>query len=333
MEKELIEKWLICKQEANCTFADNFQYENHSLLKGNTLFLSKLDIWEDFIVAIFLLTVGVASIVLNGLVMYLCIRKVKKLVSCDFYILNLAIIDIVMPVFGFPFTIYSSLNHKWMFEEIFCAAYGFICFFCGVVSITTLAVISYVRYLKVCGVKRGDTILLHPKTSLIGIYCYASFWALLPIFRVGAYGPEPYGTSCTLAWKGYPVFVTFFLFGCVLLPVVIMNLSYAKIIWTSKMAQRRVSVEARKSGPALKKRDAFLIKMTFCMCVAFVGLWCPYAVVSLWTAYGGEGEVPVRLTLFAVLLAKLSTVVNPILYFMLNKKFRPFLKKTFCNKS
>ncbi|CAG2254619.1 OPN5 [Mytilus edulis] len=200
MEKELIEKWLICKQEANCTFADNFQYENNSLLKGNTLFLSKLDIWEDFIVAIFLLTVV-------------------------------------------------------------CAAYGFICFFCGVVSITTLAVISYVRYLKVCGVKRGDTILLHPKTSLIGIYCYAGFWALLPIFRVGAYGPEPYGTSCTLAWKGYPVFVTFFLFGCVLLPVVIMNLSYAKIIWTSKMAQRRVSVEARKSGPTLKKRDAFLIKV------------------------------------------------------------------------
>lgn len=58
MEKELIEKWLICKQEVNCTFADNFQYENNSLLKGNTFFLSKLDIWEDFIVAIFLLTVG-----------------------------------------------------------------------------------------------------------------------------------------------------------------------------------------------------------------------------------------------------------------------------------
>ncbi|XP_052083740.1 opsin-5-like [Mytilus californianus] len=329
MEKELIKKWLICKNEANCTFDENFLYENNTLLKVNTSFLSKLDIWQDFIVAIFLLTVGVASTVLNGLVVYVCIRKVKTLVSCDVYILNLAIIDMIMPVFGFPLTIYSSLNHQWMFDKVFCAAYGFICFFCGVVSIATLAVISYARYIKVCGVKRGDSILLHTKASLICIYCYAGFWALLPLFGVGAYGPEPYGTSCTLAWQGYPIFVTFFLIGCVLLPVVIMNLSYGKIIWTTKKARRKASVGTRKSGPTLKKRDAFFIKMTFSMCVGFVGLWCPYAVVSLWTAYGCEGEVPVRLTLVAVLFAKLSTIINPILYVMLNKKFRPFLKKMF----
>lgn len=69
--------------------------------------------------------------------------------------------------------------------------------------------------------------------------------------------------------------------------------------------------------------------MTLTMCIGFVGLWSPYAVVSLWTAYGCKGEVPVRITLIAVLFAKLSTVVNPLIYFMLNKKFRPILKKYF----
>ena len=60
---------------------------------------------------------GLASTILNGLVVYVCIRKMKSLVSCDFYILNLAIIDILMPVFGFPLTIYSSMNHKWVVGE------------------------------------------------------------------------------------------------------------------------------------------------------------------------------------------------------------------------
>lgn len=63
------------------------------------------------------------------------------------------------------------------------------------------------------------------------------------------------------------------------------------------------------------------------MCVGFVGLWSPYAVVSLWTAYGRKGEVPIRITLMSVLLAKLSTIVNPLVYFMLNKKFRPIVRK------
>ena len=41
------------------------------------------------------------------------------------------------------------------FLFLVCVAYGFIGFFCGVVSIATLAAISYARYIKVCGVKHG----------------------------------------------------------------------------------------------------------------------------------------------------------------------------------
>lgn len=49
---------------------------------------------------------------------------------------------------------------KTMFLKIFfyfsvCAGYGFLGFFCGVVSIATLTAISYARYLKVCGVRYG----------------------------------------------------------------------------------------------------------------------------------------------------------------------------------
>ena len=56
--------------------------------------------------------------------------------------------------------------------------------------------------------------------------------------------------------------------------------------------------------------------------------WMPYAVVSMWTAYGDISMLPIRLTVGAVLLAKTSTVVNPVIYFLLSNKFRPLLKRS-----
>lgn len=231
-----------------------------------------------------------------------------------------------MPVLGFPMTIYSSFVHQWVIGKFLCAAYGFIGFFTGVVSIATLAAISYTRYIKVCSIGHADTILKNTKALIFGIYVYATFWACLPVFGVSGYGPESYGTSCTLEWEGHQVFVTFFLILCVIIPVIVMKVSYGKIVIHIRSSRRRTNRNIANVGAACKKRDFYLIKMTFTMCIGFVVLWLPYAVVSLWTAYGRSGDVPVRITLLAVLVAKLSTVVNPLLYFMFNTKYRPIIK-------
>lgn len=108
----------------------------------------------------------------------------------------------------------------------------------------------------------AEVLLLHTKSSILGIYCYATFWAFLPVFGVGAYGPEPYGTSCTLAWHGHEIFVTFFLIACVLLPVIVMNVSYGRILWHIKMNRRRTKRSVSNMGMSVKKKDTYLIKVT-----------------------------------------------------------------------
>lgn len=67
--------------------------------------------------------------------------------------------------------------------------------------------------------------------------------------------------------------------------------------------------------------------MTFVMCFGFIGLWAPYAVIGLVSAFGKKSDIPVRLSLVTVLLAKLSTILNPVVYFMLNRHYRPLLRK------
>ena len=73
----------------------------------------------------------------------------------------------------------------------------------------------------------------------------------------------------------------------------------------------------------------FSFQMTFAMCWGFLISWMPYAVVSIWTAYGDPTKLPTRMTVLAVLTAKSSTIVNPVIYVLMSKKFRPLLNQVF----
>ena len=76
--------------------------------------------------------------------------------------------------------------------------------------------------------------------------------------------------------------------------------------------------------------------MTFAMCWGFLMTWMPYAIVSMWTAYGDPTKLPTRMTVMAVLTAKSSTVVNPVIYVLMSKKFQPMLNqivKSLCQHS
>ncbi|KAK3589644.1 hypothetical protein CHS0354_015141 [Potamilus streckersoni] len=162
---------------------------------------------------------------------------------------------------------------------------------------------------------------------LIGSYVYAFIWAIIPVTGWGGYSVEPYGTSCTLQWDNNQSYITIVALFCILLPSVIMIGCYGTILVHSRQRRNRmkkwtcnVSMDTK-----IAAQENYLIKITFTMCWGFLITWMPYAVVSMWTAYGRVSILPIRLVVPSVLLAKTSTVINPTIYFMLNKRFRPFL--------
>ncbi|XP_021358232.1 opsin-5-like [Mizuhopecten yessoensis] len=295
-----------------------------------SIFYSKLSPVEDTLVALYLGVVGATSIFLNAMVLFVCFKKRRTLKSIDYYIVNLAITDLFLPLFGFPLVVTSSLQHEWQFGVYGCYVYGFLGFFCGTVSISTLAMMSFVRYMSVCEMQKSVHLTKHTSVLVFFTYVYACIWSIPPFLGWGNYGVEPHGTSCTLNWSGSRSFVTVMLIMCIILPVVIMTFCYGRVL----LFLKRSTDNLNKWTPhrpnrkhANRKLERSLIKLTFTMCVAFVGTWTPYAVFSLWTAYGNKEEIPIRLTLSSILIAKLSTIINPTIYFVLNRKFRPFIKR------
>ncbi|KAJ8312124.1 hypothetical protein KUTeg_009497 [Tegillarca granosa] len=202
-----------------------------------------------------------------------------------------------------------------------CQAYGFTGFFCGIVSITTLALMSFVRYISVCKPDLKLVVSRYTSVLIISTYFYGCLWAFPPILGWGDYGIEPHGTSCTLKWTGNRSFVTLMLITCIALPVIIMNICYG-LVWNYLRKNTKGLKKWTTGNMNWKKRECYLIKITFTMCCAFMGTWTPYAC-----AYGSDKAIPIRVTLTAILLAKLATVINPLVYFMLNKKFSPYIRE------
>ncbi len=64
------------------------------------------------------------------------------------------------------------------------------------------------------------------------------------------------------------------------------------------------------------------MQMTIALTLGFFIAWTPYAVVAFAYVLCDYDSVPVALSVAAVLLAKSSTTLNPIVYFFSVKKFR-----------
>lgn len=63
-----------------------------------------------------------------------------------------------------------------------------------------------------------------------------------------------------------------------------------------------------------------VLQVSIVICTAFILAWSPYAVVSMWSAFGFH--VPNLTSIFTRLFAKSASFYNPLIYFGLSSKFR-----------
>lgn len=65
--------------------------------------------------------------------------------------------------------------------------------------------------------------------------------------------------------------------------------------------------------------------MSVAVCIGFLAAWSPYAIVSMWAAFGNPATVPPMAFAIAAIFAKSSTLYNPIVYLVFKPNFRKFL--------
>lgn len=159
--------------------------------------------------------------------------------------------------------------------------------------------------------------------SLVFIWMGAAFWSGAPVLGWGSYTDRGYGT-CEIDWAKanystiYKSYIIGILISCFFLPVSIMLFSYVSIINTVKRGNA-MSAEGDLTDRQRKiERDVTVVSIV--ICTAFILAWSPYAVVSMWSAWGFH--VPSLTSIFTRLFAKSASFYNPLIYFGLSSKFR-----------
>ncbi|XP_062858586.1 opsin-5-like [Trichomycterus rosablanca] len=295
------------------------------------IYASKLSPMVDYGAGAFLLLIAILSILGNLLVLVMAYKRSSQMKPPELLSVNLAVTDLGAAISMYPLAVASSWNHSWLGGNSTCIYYGLMGFFFGVASIATLTVMAIVRFtvsltLQTHGEKiskRGVQVML------AGTWLYALLWALFPLLGWGAYGPEPFGLSCTLAWAemkehGSSFVLSMFTMNLVLPTIVIvccyfgiairLYISY-KTIDNGNVVQNRVKMQRR------------LMLIAMLISVGFIGAWTPYGIVSLWSIYSSSSLISPLVSMLPCLFAKSSTVFNPLIYYIFSKSFKQEVKQ------
>ncbi|CAL8367230.1 unnamed protein product [Lota lota] len=272
------------------------------------------------------------SLMGNGVLLLVAYRKRLSLKPAEFFIVNLSISDLGMTLSLFPLAIPSAFSHRWLFGEVTCQVYALCGVLFGLCSLTNLTALSLVCCLKVCFPNHGNKFSAsHACFMLAGVWSYACVFAVGPLAQWGNYTVEPYGTACCIDWRAanhdlsaLSYIGCLFLF-CYALPCIVIFLSYAFILLTVRGSQQAVQQHVSSPQSRTTNVHALIVKLSVAVCTGFLGAWTPYAVVSMLAAFGDADSIPPVAFAMAAILAKFSTVYNPVVYLLCKPNFRKCL--------
>ncbi|XP_056594348.1 teleost multiple tissue opsin b [Triplophysa dalaica] len=271
------------------------------------------------VVAVCLGFIGTFGFLNNTLVLVIFCRYKVLRSPMNCFLVSISVSDLLVCVLGTPFSFAASTQGRWLIGQAGCVWYGFANSFLGVVSLISLAVLSYERYCTMMGATQADS--SNYRKVAMGIafsWIYSMVWTIPPLFGWSRYGPEGPGTTCSVNWtaktaNNVSYIVCLFIF-CLILPFAVIVYSYGRLLQAITQVSRITTVVSRK-------REQRVLFMVVTMVVCYLLCWLPYGIMALMATFGRPGLITPAASIVPSVLAKTSTVINPIIYIFMNKQF------------
>ncbi|NXX45173.1 OPN3 protein, partial [Tricholaema leucomelas] len=283
------------------------------------------------LLALLVATIGMLGLCNNLLVLVLYFKFKRLRTPTNLFLINISLSDLLVSVCGVSFTFMSCLKSRWVWDAAGCVWDGFSNSLFGIVSIMTLTVLAYERYIRVVHAKAIDFSWSWRAITYIWIYSLA--WTGAPLLGWNRYTLEIHGLGCSVDWKSKDPndtsFVLLFFLGCLVAPVGIIAYCYGHILHTVRMlhcVQNFQTVQVIR----LLKNEKKLAKMCFLMISMFLICWMPYAVISLLITYGYSNLVTPTVAIIPSFFAKSSSAYNPVIYIFMSRNFRQCLLQLLC---
>ncbi|VDP38064.1 unnamed protein product [Schistosoma curassoni] len=309
-------------------------YDSDIIMLNHWTSYTQPDPIYNYFIAILVALIGIVGTITNLFVIFVFLTPKSSINLQWALIINLAISDFgFSAVIGFPLKTIAAFNQYWPWGSVACQLYGFISATFGFLSLTTIAAISFDRYLVI--VKNYKTKNFLIICTVIGfLWIWSILWTIPPFFGYGRYVLEGYQTSCTFDYISNDI--PNLLFSCGMyvfgftFPVLLCIYCYVNLLKIVHNNERIVIISLSSDGSAKqhksiqnrKRLDIEATKSVILSLLFYLMSWTPYAIVCLISIMGQSYFLTPTIAEMPHIFAKMAAIYNPILYAFTNRKFK-----------
>ncbi|XP_022805393.1 G-protein coupled receptor 161-like [Stylophora pistillata] len=233
-----------------------------------------------------------------------------------------------------PFWAAGLYAGKWNFSQGWCDVSATMLLTLGWASMLNVGLIALNRYVKV--VKRALYSVLFPSKRVAWLYC-GVVWlvsvliATPPLYGWGKLKFDSDSFLCIVNWKEGHFSFVIMISGVFNVITCVIFYSYWKIYQKVKESTTKINANVAQNGvgaPRLDRTDIKLFKACFTVACLFLLTWGPPCIVGFTTAAGGYA--PPDAHKVATYLLFSCSIVNPIIYGIVNPQFKEAFKKALC---
>ncbi|XP_074648520.1 RYamide receptor-like [Tubulanus polymorphus] len=287
--------------------------------------------WALTLITAMYVLVIVCAVIGNGSVCYIVLAFRRMRTVTNYFIVNLAISDLLMAVLCIPFTFTANVVYQyWPFGHVICSFIPYLQIVAIFLSSFTLVAIALDRYIAI-------SYPMRPKLTgkqafgIIALIWVISTGVSLPVALTSKLEEGHYNDNqvdyCDEAWKypeqkyGYSIAIMVLQY---FLPLSLFIFAYVRIcviIWVKKPPGEADDDRDRRMTASKRK----IVKMMMTIVIIYALCWLPVHTVTLAgdanpNLYHQSGMNVVWV--LANWLSMSNSCYNPIVYWWMNKKFR-----------
>lgn len=270
------------------------------------------------------------STVVGNLLTIYVVWKAKSLRTIpNVFVVSLALSDLGMGILSMHLLLTVLITSEWTFGDSVCQYQGFVAVFMAATSTQTLAWMAVNRFYSVVKPQKCRTYFTRRNTMIITATIWGlSFFAPTPYLASGErflFNPGKFFCYVVVDCAWFTAFiVTFF----VAIPSSIIFYCYLRVFQTVQQHNKKV-LHSREN--TLSVQEIKIARTLFVIVVVFMTCWTPVLIMDFIDTIRGDYSLPREAYASYTFLATFSSSINPIIYGIMNPKFKKeYLRVLLC---
>ncbi|XP_054263186.1 tachykinin-like peptides receptor 86C isoform X1 [Macrosteles quadrilineatus] len=279
----------------------------------------------------------------NSIVMWIVLAHRRMRTVTNYFLVNLSVSDLMMALLNCIFNFIFMLNSHWPFGSFYCTVNNFVANVTVAASVFTLVAISIDRYMAIVRplqhrmsrcTARAAIAVIWIASALLAFPCLLYSSTMVKRYRNGQTR-----TVCYMMWPDgrYPFSMAEYVYNLVflsltyLVPVVAMAVCYTLMgreLWGSKS----IGEQTQRQLDAIKSKRK-VVRMFIIVVTIFALCWLPYHGYFIYAYHNNSvaaSKYVQHIYLFFYWLAMSNAMVNPLIYYWMNNRFRVYFRQIIC---